>query len=434
MRYYLKTYGCQMNSHDSEYLAGVLETFGWLPSPAEEADFVLLNTCSVRDNAEQKVRSLLGKLRQRKLSQPTLAVAVLGCMAERTRHQLEKQPELDFLLGPRQLQEFPDRLRRLHAERGWPLPAGEPVAIPYRRTQGVTASVNITLGCNSFCSYCVVPLVRGREASRPPEEVSREVTEVVSCGFPEVLLLGQNVNSYGREWSDWDLGRLLQLLHPTPGLVRIRTMTSHPRDFSLSLVERIADLPKVCEHFHLPLQSGSDRLLQAMNRGYTRTQYLSLVQAIRTRFPRASITTDLIVGYSLEEEPDFLDTLQMMEEIRFDNAHILTYSPRPGTAAYPLGDPIPRAEKARRLSLLMEAHQIHALERNRALVGETVEVLVEGRDPRSGMMYGRTGSDKDVFFPGEEAWVGSLLLVRVETAAAWSLLGDRQANEERSTS
>ncbi|MEI6310017.1 MAG: tRNA (N6-isopentenyl adenosine(37)-C2)-methylthiotransferase MiaB [bacterium] len=424
MRYHLKTYGCQMNSHDSEYLAGVLEAFGWLPSPEEEADFVVLNTCSVRDNAEQKARSLLGKLRRRKLSQPALAVAVLGCMGERARHQLEKQPEIDLTLGPRQLEEFPDRLRRLHLERGWPLPVEEePGTIPYRRARGVSASVNITLGCNSFCSYCVVPLVRGREASRPPEEVSREVTEAVSCGFPEVLLLGQNVNSYGREWNGWDLARLLQLLHPTAGLVRIRTMTSHPRDFSHSLVERIAELPKVCEHFHLPLQSGSDRLLQAMNRGYSRAQYLSLVQAIRGRFPRASITTDLIVGYPLEEEADFLDTLQLMEEVRFDNAHILAYSPRPGTAAFPLGDPIPKGEKGRRLSLLMEAHQIHALERNRELVGETVEVLVEERDPRSGKMYGRTGSDKAVYFPGEEAWIGSLRMVRVETAAAWSLLG-----------
>jgi tRNA-2-methylthio-N6-dimethylallyladenosine synthase len=222
MRYHLKTYGCQMNSHDSEYLAGVLEAFGWLPSSAGEADFVLLNTCSVRDNAEQKARSLLGKLRRRKLSQPALAIAVLGCMGERTRCQLEKQAEIDLTLGPRQLEEFPDRLRQLHQEREWPLPVEEPVAIPYRRTQGVTASVNITLGCNSFCSYCVVPLVRGREASRPPEEVSREVAEAVSCGFPEVLLLGQNVNSYGREWSGWDLGRLLQLLHPMPGLNCLR--------------------------------------------------------------------------------------------------------------------------------------------------------------------------------------------------------------------
>jgi tRNA-2-methylthio-N6-dimethylallyladenosine synthase len=423
MRYFLKTYGCQMNAHDSEYLAGVLKAFGWEPAPLPDAELVLLNTCSVRDNAEQKVRSLLGKLRERKTQQPGLTIGVLGCMAERAHQDLARQPEVDFLLAPRQLERFPEILRQLHHSHHLPLPVDMPPVFPWQRQQGVTASVNITLGCDNFCSYCVVPYVRGREASRDPGEVQDEVEQAVACGFQEVLLLGQNVNAYGREWPGWSFARLLEEIHPTPGLQRIRYMTSHPRDYNLALLDVIQGLPKVCDHFHLPVQSGSDRILQAMNRGYSRRQYLSLVQAVRQRFPQATITTDLIVGYPDEGEAEFLDTLALMNAVVFDNAHILAYSPRPGTTAWKLGDPVPREEKERRLALLMEVHAKHALERNLALRGSTLEVLVEGRDRKSGMMRGRSRGNKEVFFPGEEGWVGGLRWVRIETAAAWSLLG-----------
>ena len=423
MKYYLKTYGCQMNVHDSELVAGVLEAFGLKRGALQEADLILLNTCSVRDRAEQKVRTLLGELRKMKIIKPPLIVGVMGCMAVRAQDYLKSLPFVDFLLGPEELGSLPGLLFPILKKRGFNPPTPLP-QIAYKRNRGVSALVNITSGCDNFCSYCVVPYLRGREWSRRPEEILQEIEDLARWGFREVMLLGQNVNSYGKEIEGWNFERLLEEAQKIEGIDRIRYTTSHPRDFTKSLVLKIKNLSKVCEHFHLPVQSGSSRVLNSMNRGYTREEYLDLVSFIRKEIPHSSITTDIIVGYPEESEEDFLRTAELMERVHFDNAHILTYSPRPGTSAYPLGDPIPSEEKARRLHFLQELQRKHALERNSALSGQVVEVLVEGRDPK-GHLLGRTRTNKEVFFTGEDYLIGQLTLVRVEDVTPWSLRGKR---------
>lgn len=422
MNYFLKTYGCQMNVHDSEFLAGVLEAHGLQPSLLADADLVVLNTCSVRDNAEQKVRSFLGKLRARPITKRNALVIVAGCMAARVRHDLSRQPEVAMVCGPEELEAFPTRLTALLEERGLPFDR-PPSSIPYKREASVRAYVNITLGCDNFCTYCVVPYLRGRERSRPLEEILQEVRDLVRGGFPEVVFLGQNVNAYGKDLPSGDFAALLTRTNAIDGLQRIRYTTSHPRDFSWELVKTIQGLPKVCEHFHLPLQAGSNQILAAMHRDYTCEQYLDLVSFIRTEIPAASITTDLIVGFPGEQEQDFNQTLALMRQIRFDNAHILTYSPRPGTAAFSLGDPVLPDEKDRRLQILMTQHEQDARFRNQMLVGQTQEVLVEGIDPRRHRLLGRTRTDKLIAFIGVESLVGQFINVVIEKAYAWSLEG-----------
>jgi tRNA-2-methylthio-N6-dimethylallyladenosine synthase len=422
VNYFLKTYGCQMNVHDSEFLTGVLEAYGLAPSLLTDADLVVLNTCSVRDNAEQKVRSFLGKLCARPITKRNALVIVAGCMAARLRRELTRRPEVAMVCGPEELEEFPNRLATLLEERG--LPFERPFSsIPYKREASVRAYVNITLGCNNFCTYCVVPYLRGRERSRPLEEILQEVRDLVCGGFPEVMFLGQNVNAYGKDLPKADFATLLAETNAIDGLCRIRYTTSHPRDFSRELVKTIQNLPKVCEHFHLPLQAGSNGILAAMHRDYTREQYLDLVSFIRAEIPAASITTDLIVGFPGEEEQDFNQTLELMRQIRFDNAHILTYSPRPGTAAFSLGDPVLPAEKERRLQILMTQHEQDAQFRNQMLVGQRQEILVEGIDPKRHRLLGRTRTDKLVAFVGPESLVGHLVSILIEKAYAWSLEG-----------
>jgi len=410
-----------MNFHDSELISGVLESFGFQASKLEEADLIILNTCSVRDRAEQKVRTFLGDLRKMKSNHPRVCVGVMGCMVARAREYFQKLSFIDFLLSPEELDSFPVVLVSVLRERKMPVPEKLP-PLRYLRRSSVTAYVNIILGCNNFCSYCVVPFVRGRERSRPPEEILKEVREVADCGFPEVMLLGQNVNAYGKEIPGWNFERLLEEISKIEGILRIRYTTSHPRDFTESLVLKIKGLPHVCEHFHLPVQSGSNKVLKSMKRGYSREQYLELVSFIREEIPDSSITTDLIVGYPEEGEEEFMETADLMEKVRFDSAYILTYSPRPGTSAFALGDPIPQKEKMRRLYYLQEKQKEHALFRNLNLKGKTVEVLVEGKDPQ-GHLVGRTRTNKEVFFQGEDALMGKLVQVKIEEVTPWSLRG-----------
>lgn len=410
-----------MNFHDSELISGVLEGFGFLEGRLEDADLIVLNTCSVRDRAEQKVRTMLGDLRKHKAIHPGVLIGVLGCMAARARQYLESLSFIDFLLGPEELISLPSVLASLFQKRGIPLPETLP-QIKYRRKKAVTAYVNIILGCNNFCSYCVVPFVRGRERSRPPEEILREIREVVECGFPEVMLLGQNVNAYGKEIPGWNFEKLLEEISKIEGLLRVRYTTSHPRDFTKSLVLKIKELPTVCEHFHLPVQSGSNKILRSMGRAYSKEQYLELAFFIREQIPDSSLTTDLIVGYPEEGEDEYMETVDLMEKVRFDSAYILTYSPRPGTSAFALGDPIPSSEKLRRLHYLQKKQEEHALFRNLNFKGKTVEVLVEGKDPK-GHLVGRTRTNKEVFFTGEDSLIGKLVQVKIEEVTPWSLRG-----------
>ncbi|MGB9553580.1 MAG: tRNA (N6-isopentenyl adenosine(37)-C2)-methylthiotransferase MiaB, partial [bacterium] len=359
--------------------------------------------------------------KKHKAAHPKVLIGVLGCMAARARQYLESLPFVDFLLGPEELISLPDVLSSLFQKRGIPLPKTLP-PIKYQRKKSVTAYINIIYGCNNFCSYCVVPFVRGRERSRPPEEILTEIREVANCGFPEVMLLGQNVNAYGKEIPGWDFEKLLEEVSKVEGILRIRYTTSHPRDFTKSLVLKIKELPKVCEHFHLPVQSGSNKILKSMRRGYSKEQYLELVFFIREQIPDSSITTDLIVGYPEESEKEFLETVDLMEKVRFDSAYILTYSPRPGTSAFSLGDPIPQKEKMSRLYYLQDKQKEHALFRNLSLKGQTVEVLVEGKDPK-GHLVGRTRTNKEVFFHSEDALIGKLVQVEIEEVTPWSLKG-----------
>lgn len=413
-----------MNIHDSEFISGVLEGFGFYPSTLDEARLIILNTCSVRDRAEQKVRTFLGDLKKMKTGNPKLVIGVMGCMASRARDYLERLTFIDFLLGPTELESFPGVLSAVFKERGVRVPEVVP-PIGYKRVNRISAYVNITLGCDNFCSYCVVPYVRGAERSRPPEQIIGEIKELSRCGFLEVILLGQNVNAYGKEIEGWNFERLLEEISQIEGIERVRYTTSHPRDFTRSLVLKIKNLPNVCEHFHLPVQSGSNMVLKSMNRGYSREEYLDLVSFIREEIPDSSITTDLIVGYPEEGEKEFFETVDLMEKVRFDHAYILTYSPRPGTSAFSLGDPIPRQEKEKRLHFLQEKQKEHSLFRNLPLQGKTLEVLVEGKDPK-GNLIGRTRTNKEAFFHGEDSLLGKLILVKIEEVTPWSLKGKAQ--------
>ncbi|WP_258360487.1 tRNA (N6-isopentenyl adenosine(37)-C2)-methylthiotransferase MiaB [Moorella sulfitireducens (nom. illeg.)] len=429
------TYGCQMNQRDSEMMADLLQAAGYEPVADEaEAGVIILDTCCVREKAENKVYGKLGQIERLKSANPDLVIAVAGCMvqqpgvAEKIRQQA---PYVDLLLGTHNLAELPrlvEEIRELHR----PLVAvredAGPVVedLPRRRARGAQAFVTITYGCNNFCTYCIVPYVRGRERSRRPDDILKEIEALVDQGVIEVTLLGQNVNSYGRDLEgDVTFASLLTMVNDVAGLKRIRYVTSHPRDFTPELVATISRLDKVCEHVHLPVQAGSNRILELMHRGYTREHYLELVASLRRHIPGISLTTDLIVGFPGETEEDFLETLDLVARVQFDNAFTFMYSPRKGTVAAGLPGQLPREVKKERLKRLMELQNRISLAKNEALVGQVVEVLVEGpskTDPSQ--LSGRTRTNKLVIFPGEAGLTGKLVNVRLTKAQTWLLKGE----------
>ena len=456
LSYHITTYGCQMNVHDSEVMAGLLEDCGYTrAAEPEQADLIVLNTCCVRETAEERILGRLGELQRAKRANPDLILVVAGCLgqeegaAERIRR---RAAQVDLIMGTHNLYRLPElvaevrRKRRAKAAgRRQAAPAGGPLVevlpgkgegihegLPIRREGGVKAWVTIMYGCDNFCSYCIVPYVRGRERSRLPEHVRREVEGLAASGYREVMLLGQNVNSYG---SDLEPGPgrsfagLLRELDGVPGLLRIRYTTSHPRNFTDDIIEAVADSARVCENFHLPAQSGSTRVLGLMNRRYTRDDYLGLIGRIRLRVAGAGFTTDLIVGYPGETDADFEDTLSLVREARFDSAFTFAYSPRVGTPAAKLPDQIPAEVKQERLERLIEVQNGVSLEINRAEVGRTVEVLVEGMAEKApSSVAGRSRTNKLVIAePGEGRTVSDLVgrevKVRVERATTWSLEG-----------
>lgn len=431
---FIVTYGCQMNEHDSERIRGILTSIGYGRADSEAgADLILLNTCAVRETAEQRVVGKVGELKRLKSLNPGLLIAVCGCMtqqhevAERIR---AKAPHVDLILGTHNVDELPQLLAEAaeaHSpvvslrEHEGPLREG----LPVERSDGLRAWVSITYGCNNFCTYCIVPYVRGRERSRLSDDIVAEVEALGRDGVKEITLLGQNVNSYGRDLEPREtFAGLLAKVDQAPGIARIRYMTSHPRDFSPELVRTIAGLRKVCEHFHLPIQSGSDRILSLMNRGYTRDRYLALVDEVRAAVPGAAITTDIIVGFPGETDDDFADTLALVRRVRFDAAFTFIYSPRTGTPAAQMPDQIPADVKKARLHRLMDVQNDISLERNRALVGTTAELLVEGpSSQRADRLTGRTRTGKIVIFPGDAALIGQLVDVTVERAQTFTLYG-----------
>lgn len=418
-RYYLWTVGCQMNKADSEKLAAGFDRMGLKATDRmERADIVVLNTCSVRQHAEDRAYSKLGRIRDLKKANPGLKVAVMGCMVGLKTDDLRKRfPQVDAFARPQQFEPIMELVDGPHEDLGgefWP----STYAIP----EGPTAFVPVVHGCNKFCTYCIVPYRRGREKSRPMDEIVREVAYLAANGVREVTLLGQTVEAYGHDLPEQpDLGDLMGELSAIERLQRIRFLTSYPKDMTHRILEAIAELPKVMEGFSLPVQAGSDRVLESMRRGYTRAEYLEKIAEVRALMPGAGITTDVIVGYPGETEADFEETLSLLEEVRFDKVHVAAYSPRPGTIAFrKMEDDVPAATKAAWL------HRVEALENrvsqeiNEAYVGTVQEILVEGM--RGEQPFGRTRTGKLVHLDAP-ARTGSMVDVRIEHSGPFALRG-----------
>ena len=432
--YRVETYGCQMNVRDSEILAGLFESAGYSEAERiEEADVIVLNTCCVRETAEERILGRIAQLKRLKLANPDLILCVAGCMAQQegmAERIRRRHPHVDIVLGTHNVHELPSLVEGVRRMRQpihdvWPCERGIVERLPSRRAPGVTAYVTIMYGCNNFCSYCIVPYVRGRERSRLPHEIISEVREAADRGYKEILLLGQNVNSYGRDLGTGeDFAALLERLDGIAGIERIRYMTSHPRDFNDRLIAVIAGSRKVCEHFHLPVQAGSNKILSLMNRGYTREHYLDLVQRIRRAIPGSSITTDIIVGFPGETEKDFDETLDLVQKARFDMTFTFMYSKRKGTPAATMPEQVPLEEKRRRLSALIQTQNPISLEINRALIGCSQEVLVEGPSEKDARVFtGRTRTNKTVLFAPERARPGEVVTVDITAARTWTLRG-----------
>lgn len=433
-RYLIKTYGCQMNEHDSEIMAGMLEEMGFRPaSSEEEADLILFNTCAVRENAEEKVFGEIGRLKPLKLRHPELILGLCGCMAQEESVRAfvrDKFPYIDVVFGTHNLHRLPELVVQAAESREtvfevWDRPGRMVENLPKLRKSGVKAWVNIQYGCNKYCTYCIVPFTRGRERSRLPEDVVEEVRQLAREGFKEVTLLGQNVNDYGLDLGTVDFADLLRAVNEVPGIERIRFTTSNPWNFTDKLIDVIAGGEKICEHIHLPVQSGNNRILKRMNRGYTREAYLELVHKIRERIPGVSLTTDIIVGFPGETEEQFLDTLDLVRQVEFDNAFTFLYSPRKGTAAARMKDDTPAEEKKDRLRRLMEVQYEISRRHNERMVGQVVEVLVEGESKTNpDVLAGRTRTNKLVLLRGPKELAGRLVPVRITEAQTWLLRGE----------
>ena len=430
-KYMLKVFGCQMSFRDGESLAGQLQQVGYLPTDDEsKADIIVFQTCCVRESAERKIYGRINQLKGLKNNKPALIIGVSGCLAQKDRELVFKRcPHVDFVLGTHQLGKLPQVLTDLSTFRHLILvdEAGQDFeSMPAVRTQGVRAYVNITYGCSNFCSYCIVPYVRGVERSRELQDIVLETKAAIEEGYPEIMLLGQNVNTYGLDLNrkGTNFVSLLKTLDSMPNLKRIRYMTSHPRDFTKEMVETVKNARSICEHFHLPIQSGSNRILSSMNRGYTRDHYLQLIDGIRVLIPGASITTDLIVGFPGETEADFADTLDLVERVQFDAAYTFMFSPRRGTKAATFNDQIPSKVKKERLKYLNTIQGRNSRMRNQLLIGQDVEVLVEGVSKNNAeMLAGRTRTNKLVHFKGSKQLSGELVTVSIKGAYTWTLHG-----------
>jgi tRNA-2-methylthio-N6-dimethylallyladenosine synthase len=439
-RYHITTFGCQMNKADSERMAGILEEMGfqWSDTP-EQADLILYNTCTIRDNAEQKVYSYLGRQAKRKHEEPNLTLIVAGCVAQQEGEALLRRvPELDLVMGPQHANRLRDLLEQVF--NGNQVVATEPIHIfeditKPRRDSTVTAWVNVIYGCNERCTYCVVPGVRGVEQSRTPEAIRADITELGRQGFKEVTLLGQNIDAYGRDLPgvtsegrhQHTLTDLLYFIHDVPGIDRIRFATSHPRYFTERLIRACAELPKVCEHFHIPFQSGDNELLKAMARGYTREKYLRIIETLRRYMPDASISADAIVGFPGETEAQFQNTLDLVAEVGFDQLNTAAYSPRPGTPAALWPNQLSETEKSDRLQRLNHLVNVKAAERSQRYLGRVETVLVEDQNPKDlTQVMGRTRGNRLTFFSGDITELkGQTIPVEITTVRAFSLTGER---------
>lgn len=435
-RAFIGVYGCQMNISDAERMEGQLATLGYeRTEDMARADLILLNTCCVRETAEDKVYGKIGEIKHIKRMNPALIFGITGCMAQKEGEALiRRAPHIDFVLGTNKVHELKATVRQLESARRGPVvdvllgDAPLPENVPIERTGRLSAWVPIMYGCNNFCTYCIVPYVRGREHSRRPEDVVREVEEAAAQGFKEITLLGQNVNSYGKDHKLASFAELLLMVDAVKGVERVRYMTSHPKDLSDAVIDAVRQGRHICPHFHLPVQHGSDRILQAMNRVYRKDAYRSLVERIRAAVPDASLTTDLIVGFPGETEEDFEELLDFLREIRYDAAYTFLYSKRSGTPAAMMEEQVEDSVKKERLHRLMEVQNEISLEKNVALRGTVQEVLAEGTSRTDEDVWtGRTGTNKIVLWrkKGHET-EGDIVRVRITQPQTWVLKGELQ--------
>ena len=429
MKIAFKTYGCQMNVNDTETMAGLLIEAGHeIVEKEEEADVVIVNTCAVREKAEKKLYGKLGRLKALKKKNKTLIVGVAGCVAEKEKEKLLNRDEVNFVIGTRSIAKIPEFLERAAKgekflemsdyldEINW--------STPRYHTNNHHAWVTIIYGCNKFCSYCIVPYTRGREKSRPMDDILQEVRTLANKGYREITYLGQNVDSYGKDRNDGsNLAALIRKTLEIPEMDRIWYLTSYPKDFSDELIEVIASSDRVSRSIHLPIQSGSDKILKAMNRGYTKGEYLKLIEKIKTKIPDASISTDIIVGFPGETEEDYLETKELLESIRYERVNLAMYSPREGTvSAKYFKDDVSHEIKVKRLNELLELQKRINREINEAYKAKELPIIVEGT-LKDGKLYGRTINNKIVIFEGPKELIGQKLSVKIGTVTAGPLYG-----------
>ncbi len=427
------TFGCQMNARDSEKLCGILSAVGYEETDREDADFVLYNTCTVRENANNRLYGHLGYQNRYEQENPQRIVALCGCMMqeEQAVERIRKSYRfVDLIFGTHNLFRFAELLVRVFEEGGtvvdiWPEPEGCVEQLPNERKYFFKSGVNIMYGCDNFCSYCIVPYVRGRERSRTPQEILSEIRDLADDGVIEVMLLGQNINSYGKNLPEpASFAGLLEKVEEIEGLRRIRFMTSHPKDLSDELIGVLERSEKICHHLHLPLQSGSTRLLQIMNRHYTKEQYLDLVDKIRSAMPDIAITTDIMVGFPGETEEDFAETIDVVRKARFDNAFTFLYSKRTGTPAASMEDQIPEEIAKERFDQLLREVQAIAAGKAQELKGQVRDVLVESVNRQDeGLVTGRLDNNSIVHLPGDERMIGQILPVRLDECRGFYYLG-----------
>ena len=420
-----------MNEHDSENIAGMLVRCGYTKADCKEtADFILFNTCCVREHAELRTFGNVGFVKELKQKNPRLILGVCGCMMQQkqvAKKLFDRFPFVDMVFGTHELKNFPLLLEQVFNNRRILRvddSAGEVIeGLPAEREPGFSTFVNIMYGCNNFCSYCIVPYVRGRERSRRPEEILEEVKGLIAAGYKDITLLGQNVNSYGKDLGlGVDFADLMAEIAQLPGDFWLRFMTSHPKDASKKLFDTIAKYPKIAKQFHLPFQSGNDRVLKAMNRHYNREEYLKLAHYGRQIMPELVLTSDVIVGFPGETEEEFEDTISLIEDVRYDALFTFIFSPRAGTPAAKMDDPTPKEEKNRRFDRLCAVQNRISLEIHQGYVGKTVRVLCDGRD--KDMLTARTEGGRLVRFAGDDSLIGQFLDVTITGCTTWSLVGE----------
>lgn len=433
LKYKIITYGCQMNLHESEKLAGILCERGYsLCDSEEDADLIVFNTCCIRENAEKKAEGNIGALKQLKKRKKDLIIAVGGCMTQQpgAAEKLKAEfPYLDIVFGTHNLEKFGEMLdAELSTKKKtvniWEKEGEVIEGTPKTRTSYPNAWVNITYGCNNFCTYCIVPYVRGRERSRIPEEIINECKDLVSAGYKEITLLGQNVNSYGHDLGNTNFSALLREIDKIEGNFRLRFMTNHPKDFSEELIKTLSECKKTTKNVHLPVQAGSDRVLKLMNRRYTAEDYIKKVELLRKYIPDIAVTTDIMVGFPTETEEDFNDTYDLMKKIGFAGAFTFVYSPRSGTPAAKMDGQIDEETSKRRIMKLIDLQNKENRRQSKEYLGKTVEILCEGYDDKKKKYLGRDTRGRMAYFDGDETLHGNFVNVKITGTGGMSLIGE----------